>query len=745
LTSDPAVVVSEHGIYAACLELDSDTRKPRRALVWAAAGAVPSTVLEVVAAATYAQNCPVADAREPMLAQDAVRLEPSPVIVTVAGSRSDFEYQLPAAPKFFVGRKRLIGDLGEALDGHAGVLVLNAQSGWGKSSAALRLQALVAERKGHALIIDSRTATYKRFVTDALSLAAQQAQEARVLTLPEEASWASLSSAINTLRSATWHTGPLVVFFDQFENVFRDAELTREFRDLALSARELAEHVLIGFAWKTDLVAWTESHPYQLRDQIRGSATVLTIGPLGASEVDILLRRLEKALGAPLARDLRTRLREYSQGLPWLLKKLAGHLLREVRQGATQEHLASVALNVQNLFDADLAELSPAEHEAVRHIARYAPIPIGEVMERVTGPIVESLVNRRLVVQVGERLDTYWDIFRDYLNTGRIPVEDSYILRLGPVSVARLLQQVAADDGDSRVPDIAARLGTSENSIFNLSRELRLLGATAYESNRVRLLPDIWQAEDKEGELRRRVASSLRRHRGYTTFGALVDRTDGVTINAYARELPAAFPAVEVSESTWIVYARVYLQWFAYAGLALQKGSVWLVAPEGSPGVGDLLGGRLRRRIRGGFPHEPPGPALRLLLGIAGGTATAGAADRRTAAPLLMIGALTETGEGTYRIRHDALVVNGTVVPHELKRLMATVPGVPEGMAVIEADPQVRPEVVGQAVKDALAADWVANTALGVGKHLRAWAREAGMDVQAVPRTPSSDPQAGLF
>ncbi|MCW2904178.1 MAG: hypothetical protein JWO67_6443 [Streptosporangiaceae bacterium] len=744
LPSDPAVVVTKDGVHAACLELDLATRKPIRVLVWAAHGAVPTSVLETVAAAEYAQGCPAADARGPGPAPQAPRTDPPPVIVAVTGSGSDFEYQLPAAPKFFVGRRRLVDDLGRALDDHAGVLVLNAQSGWGKSSVALRLQALTTQRKGHALVVDSRTATYKRFVTDALSLAAQQAQNARVLTLPTDASWASLPSAIQTLRSATWHAGPLVVFFDQFENVFRDVELTREFRDLALAIRELADHVLVGFAWKTDLVAWTEDHPYQLRDQIRANATVLRLGPLGASEVGILLRRLEREMDEPLARDLRTRLREYSQGLPWLFKKLAGHLLREVKDGATQEDLASEALNVQNLFDADLAELSPAEHEAIRHIARYAPIPIGEVMERVTGPIVDSLLDRRLVVQVGERLDIYWDIFRDYLTTGRIPVEDSYILRMGPVSVARLLQQVAADSGDSRVPDLAERMNTSEKAVFNLSRELRLLGATAYEPNRVRLLPDIWQAEDREVELRRRVATSLRRHRAFTTFVALADRADGATVNAYARELPAAFPAVEVSETTWVGYARVYLQWFEYAGIALQQGSAWLAAPEGSPGVGDLLGGPLRRRLRGGFPHDAPGPSLRMLLRIAAGDTTAREADRRVAAPLLVIGALQES-DGVYLIRHERVVVNGAVVPEELKRLMLTVPGVREGLAVLEADPRARPQQVGQAVKAALDADWVTSTAVGVGKHLRGWAREAGVDVQAVLRTPEEEPHEGLF
>ena len=98
-----------------------------------------------------------------------------------------------------------------------------------------------------------------------------------------------------------------------------------------------------------------EGHPYQLRDEIRANASVLTLP--GAREVETLLRRLEKRIDQKLLPDLRQRLREYSGGLPWLVEKLASHLIREISSGATQERLLADALNVQNLFEADLAEL----------------------------------------------------------------------------------------------------------------------------------------------------------------------------------------------------------------------------------------------------------------------------------------------------------------------------------------------------------------------------------------------------
>jgi hypothetical protein len=700
---------------------------------------VPKPVLELVSKNAYAQGIAAVDARRSTESPvQEIPPEAPQFIATVEGSTSDFEYQLPASPKYFVGRKKLITSLLESL-GSASVVVLNAQSGWGKSSLALQLGHLTEQSGGHALVVDTRTANSRRFVTDVLSRVATEAQQCGILTLSHEASWASLSSALRTLRDAKWaETAQVTVFFDQFENVFRNEALTREFRDLALGARELQGRLLVGFAWKTDHVGWTESHPYRLRDEIRAGATVLTLGPMGAGEVETLLRRLERQLGSSLARDLRQRLREYSQGLPWLFKKLAGHLLREVNQGATQEQLASEALNVQNLFEADLAELGPKEQEALKHVARYAPIAISEVEERVTGPVLETLLNRRLVVQVGERIDTYWDIFRDYLNTGSVPVEDSYILRQTPRSVARLLREVVADGGDGSVPEIARRLATSEKALFNLSREIRLMGVTAYESNRVRILDHIWGADDRENMLRRTVTGSLRRHRAYSVFTGLAERTSSVTNVAYARELKAAFPAIEVKDATWISYARAYLLWFEYAGLAIQRYQSWFVAHEGTEGVGQLLGGRLARRITGTFLHERPGAVLEYAIKLASGDEViSGGRRRRYERALVSLGAVTEAENGAISFVRRDLVADNEITQSILKELLLESVGSAAAIRLISDNPAARPEDVGLAVKEALKADWGAPTAHSVGKNARGWAKAAGLHTEFPGRAPT--------
>ena len=741
VTSDPAVLITEYGIYSAVIELDPVQRTGRRILTWGTT-AVPNPVKKLLTGhQEYGGGLPVDDITEGPSSTDVLRaIESDPLVVAVSGSSEDFEYQLPASPRFFIGRTNLVLELSRIIQQRARVVVLNAQSGWGKSSLALKFRQIVEDLKGHAIIIDSRTASSSNYLTAVLRRAALEAQSSGVLALGDQSSWATLESSLRSLSSAKWThgRGPLLVFFDQFENVFRDVALTRDFRDLALGIRDTPGQLMIGFAWKTDLVGWTEGHPYQLRDEIRANANVLTLAPLDAREVETILRRLEKRIGQKLVPDLRQRLREYSGGLPWLIKKLAGHLIREIDSGVTQERLLSDALNVQNLFEADLAQLQPAEHEALRFVARFAPVAASEVMERASAPIVQSLIDRRLIVQVGERLDTYWDIFRDFLTTGRVPIEDSYILRQTPRAVARLLAVVSENDGDAGVPQLAAALNTSENAIFNLARELRLLGVTAYEPNRVRLADELWNAEDRETAVRRRVAAALRRHRAFGALTRLAERSGtGVSFTEYSRELPSTFPAVSVAPNTWLAYARAFILWFGYAGLVATAGQIATLSDDvDQPRPPKIFGDRPPVRTRGVFPQRPPGPSIATLERLASGEQIGPLVSEReleALRDLILLGVVEFSKAGMVQLLRPELFQNGKINANALRPLIEDRKGCKEALVVLERDGAATPSTIGEVIRRAHGAKWAAGTAHSVGKHLRGWARLAGITTRTRP------------
>lgn len=744
-TSDPALIITEDGEFAATLVLDQVSRNPISVAVWTVSGIVPRPTLELIQSNEYAAGLPVVDVRAdieaangPSMVELAEQNE-EPLIATVVGSGSDFEYQLPASPRYFVGRKALLTRMSSRLAAGEKVIVFNAQSGWGKSSA-LKLGEMAMAPDGHALILDTRTASTPRYIVEVIRRAAAEAARIGMLSLPDDAAWASLTSALRTIGHARWTDDrrPLLLFFDQFENVFRDPDLTRAFRDLAAGVRELAVPLLVGFAWKTDLVAFTESHPYQLRDEIRHMSTVFIVEPFGPNEVNTLLNRLEKQVGDRLLPDLKSRLREYSQGLPWLLKKLSDHILSELSRGVTQEKLLAEALNVQNLFEADLAELDPAQYEVLRHIARFAPIAASEVTERYAPDIVQSLVNRRLVVQVGERLDTYWDIFRDFLTTGRVPVEDSYILRMTPRQVARLLPLVVESGGDATVPELARSLETSDTAIFNMSRDLRLLGVTVYEPNHVKFAEEIQEASDRERALRRRVALALRRHRALSTFVGLNERFGGkVSVASYAKELPKAFPAVGVSNRTWALYASALLSWMNYAGFVVPLGNDYSLAPEGHEDMSvRLLDVRSPLRVRRSIPHEPSRQSLDMIRRVASGETvvlTRGH-DRDVIRTVVGIGAGIVEPNGRLRLLHADLVIDGEISPLRLRELLVVLPGGTAGLSLLESNPAATPSEVGEAIRAAAGSSWSPETAHSVGTYWRGWARAAGVTLQTVPR-----------
>jgi hypothetical protein len=733
LISDLATLITEDGIFSAAKTIDSQSRLPLEVTVWGTSPP-PDRVLALVEASDYAGGLSVSSA-DPLSKARAhpVASAPEPTVVEVTGSRADFEYQLPASPKFFVGRRDILQQVEALLRAESGarVIVLNAQSGWGKSSLALRIRQLVTNLSGRALVIDARTAASPEFVWAALREGALQAEARSILTLPADAAFGSLASSLATLNRATWPTRdrPLLIFFDQFESVFHDVRLTQEFRDLALGIGELGLPLIIGFAWKTDIIGWTEGHPYQLRDDIRSAAHVVVVQPFGPSDIQTLLGRLQRAMGAPLTKELRQRLREYSQGLPWLFKKLASHILREVASGVTQDELVAEALNVQRLFESDLAELTPQEQEALRVIARAAPMAVSEVVELVPSAIVQTLVDRRLIVQVGERIDTYWDIFRDFLNTGRVPILETYIMRYAPSSVARLLRLAIEHEGDLTVAEAAAALNTSESMVFNLARELRQMGVLVSAPRRVRIADEIRDAEDAEQAVQSRISFALRRHRAYSMLSEMLEEQGGqVPIAAFADALPAAFPAVLAKSQTWNVYARVYVRWFEYAGLAGMRRDV--VQSEPTPeGLRRLTAGFSQTRLPKVFPSGRPRPAMEVLAFAEGQTVDLPmktGALRRAIRDLRALGVLDVLEHGGVALSDSYLAA----IPHEgslfdnpsrLQGMLRALPGCAEVMDAIAANPKVSKRDLGEIMARAYEAQWAESTKKWIGGVISSW------------------------
>jgi hypothetical protein len=264
---------------------------------------------------------------------------------------------------------------------------------------------------------------------------------------------------------------------------------------------------------------------------------------------------------------------------------------------------------------------------------------------------------------------------------------------------------------------------------------------TSYEPNRVRLTEDLWNAKDRESAVRRRVATALRRHRAFSTLVRLAERAAGSVSSAeYARELPNTFPAVSVSTNTWLVYARAFILWFEYAGLVETEGQLATICAEGEGTAATrMFGFRPPVRTKGVFPQRPPGPTLAVLRRIATAECVGdnlGPDEMDGLRELLALGAVKFTREGRVDLVRPELI-SGTQINAEcLRELMMAKEGCKAALGLLEHDAAASPAVVGQMVGKAHGAEWSTSTAHSVGKHLRSWARLAG--VRTTTRRPRS-------
>lgn len=415
----PALLIAEQGIYASRLAVNVDTGEAEKVLVWGVE-AVPQPVIDLLSDVEYSRGLCI-EALPPGVAERTSPL-PGDTLVQVT-STSDLGFRAPAAPEDLIGRGSLVDSIAEAVGPTNGVVTIQSKSGWGKSSLALAVQARLQSQGSTAVVLDVRTASHRTYVAAALHHCAQAAARQGVLDLREEGSWKSLNQALEGLREANWQPGKaLLVFFDQFESVFSNEILLREFRNLALWANSQSLPVTIGFAWKTDTTPLIGRGYVPIRDQISAASTNFTLDPLSPEEIEQLVGGSEETSGKHLSDDLRRRIAQESQGLPWLARKFTDHLLSLSPEEALR---ANQSWAVGDLFEKDLRSLDPVTMLALTKLAQICPTATDSALAQVPSDVIASLIDARLVVQVGSHLDLYWDTFRDYIVSGRLPDEAS--------------------------------------------------------------------------------------------------------------------------------------------------------------------------------------------------------------------------------------------------------------------------------------------------------------------------------
>lgn len=453
-------------------------------------------------------------------------------------------------------------------------MLFEANSGWGKSSVILACVNRLEEQGHFAVAIDTRSASRAQFVLKTLQHVHDKfgnfegvLKEKKSITGYEGA----MSSLIEIGKLLENEGKLLFLFFDQFENVFHISDLLDTITRMCLKVSDANTNVLLGFAWKTDLIGLTREFPYRQRDIIIDSSKIFYPQKFTEKETDILLDKLSDELHAPLRKDLRFLLSEFSQGYPWLLKKLCAHVNNQRLSGVLQAEIARGLLNVEELFNTDLSGLSSEEEATLRKIAKMAPVSFSELGDDFSPEVIQSLIHRRLIVNVGAKYDIYWDIFRDFLNTGNVPIQEHYMLRTQVGSVLKAISILREYDGSLSIEEFQAHAGiSSENSFHNIARDMHILDLARVIDSQVTLTLKLKEDEHQFNlHLREHLRGRLKRNQVVKIIVDELNDKNFLSLSDIVDIIKKSFGYISANLKTWFTYSKVLMYWLDVSDIAI--------------------------------------------------------------------------------------------------------------------------------------------------------------------------------
>ncbi|WP_181369499.1 restriction endonuclease [Flavobacterium album] len=376
-------------------------------------------------------------------------------ISEVQESENWYDY-LPASSKnkHFVGRDTIRTQILEYFKeihtnkSHKRIFYLNGKSGWGKSSLLLEIKGRCRNKhyknKFFTVAIDTRSALSDNFVALSFNKIINSAfeqgfisqnffnQTIEFTSTTDLLTSDSINEYLKVLKSENKY---LVLIFDQFEDVFRKKDLFKSFYKFLSDVSDKKPNIIVGFSWKSEFFIPNDDPAYFYWQQAKEQSREFIIKEFGEKEIDGIIKQLEQSIGK-LDREIKNRIKESSQGLPWLTKKLCIHIYEQIQQGLKKDKLIESNLNIKDLFEKDKERIEPDELKGLKLIAQKAYdgefFEISEVGESIDSKVVDSLLHKRLIIKSGINYNIYWDIFRDYLVTNIIPpIGESFLLRQG--------------------------------------------------------------------------------------------------------------------------------------------------------------------------------------------------------------------------------------------------------------------------------------------------------------------------
>lgn len=663
-------------------------------------------------------------------------------VVDVATGDAWADYR-PARPQDFVGRNDLQSYLRDFfINIRSGgtktrLFSISGPSGWGKSSLIAKVRDRCGNKanrkKFFMTAFDMRAAKSANYVSAALlrsfSLAIQQnfiLPPVLPLQVGPPATPLDSESLQDCLQQLKAEKKVLILVLDQFEEVLTKQELSELFnrlRLLALSVDAQQENLVLGFAWKIDAFLPQDHPAYYLWQQLKDRRLDFDVPRFGSKDVAQALTLFQKELKQRLNPVLRSQLVQHCQGFPWLLKKLCIHVFNLVKSNLTQQQVLERGLDVRALFEADLSGISSKETLCLREVAKQAPVEWVQIVEQFGNDTYTLLLDKRLIIRSGDRLNPYWDIFRDYLRSGEIPhVPVSFL----PGTEIRTLARAATVAFANRqtgvtLQKMSSLLSISNRSAGNVVRDLQMFGLAERQDVRIVSTIDIKDPKEIGTTIAKLIASAINNHVFTILLRKNLAKDSIVAEHQLLEFFNEAFPYASLRENTKRMYTQRLAKYLTAIGFFERIGSVWRLIDELT---GQLV---LMPRIRGTgnfLGDAPPERVLEVLQKLAKSPmlrADLNQSNLRNAVACAITLGLAITHAGKVYRRENIDDIDASLVKAVTNtRSFEIVSG------LISKSPDISATEIGKSLSDQLNLPWSDATNLRRGNALRKWVRWCG-------------------
>lgn len=650
-------------------------------------------------------------------------------------SGDDWADYRPARPEDFVGRFTILNDIfsyfDSVIDGSSATRLFSvkAPSGMGKSSVLLKLSSMARSRRKlksyFVYAVDVRTAMSTRYAEMALKSCIDVADAAGFTDISHrDLEYANISQflhseSISKTLSYLKQEEKLIVIFDQFEELFSKKELFGLFDSIRMLSNILdaqKHNFVIGFAWKTDLSIPAEHPAYYMWSNLADRRREFDVLQFKQSEIKSAIRVFGKQLGEKINPVLSNYLTKQCQGYPWLLKKLCIHVYNLISEGGNQETVIGKKLNIVDLFERDLSELTSEENSCIMAIAKDTPADFFSIADIYGNEVIQSLINRRVVIRRASKLTLYWDIFRDYVINKTIPtIVLDYIPQQQFTTLSKLLLTII-DNGSLSTQDICQINGLKSNTIDNLMIDAVMFGVAKRENGIIILMAST------EDEIIDILQEFFKKHILFLQLQNQVK--DGSYYSNFYELFSKVYEHSNISFKTKTSYCAKMYNWFICLGLLYENEGKFYISNSKAKNVSlkDTINRKRRNRYSisesglfwGQTSPEKLVKAYNLILSGVNSNAKLKASGLRNAIEILSV---------SQGIRRDGDKISLTKTLNKVMQFIAISPTIALTKEELKQNPDIKSQELGEILNVHFARNWSIASRKRYGNALLIWTK----------------------